>query len=55
MLRGGPISEGDEIIVLDKGRIVQHGAHTELIKQDGLYRHFVEVREQALGWRLEKV
>ena len=48
------VRDADQIIVLDKGRIVQHGAHTELIKQDGLYRHFVEVREQALGWRLKK-
>ena len=49
------ILHADQIIVLDKGRIVQHGTHTELIKQEGLYRRFVEVREQALGWRLEKV
>ena len=48
------VRDADQIIVLDKGRIVQHGTHTELIKQDGLYRRFVEVREQALGWRLEK-
>ena len=48
------VRDADQIIVLDKGRIVQHGAHTELIKQDGLYRRFVKVREQALGWRLEK-
>ena len=49
------VRDADQIIVLDKGRIVQHGTHTELIKQEGLYRRFVEVREQALGWRLEKV
>ena len=45
------VRDADQIIVLDKGRIVQHGTHTELIKQEGLYRRFVEVREQALGWR----
>ena len=49
------VRDADQIIVLDKGRIVQHGTNTELIKQEGLYRRFVEVREQALGWRLEKV
>lgn len=48
------VRDADQIIVLDKGRVVQQGTHTELIKQDGLYRRFVEAREQALGWRLEK-
>lgn len=38
---------------VDEGRIVQRGTHRELMKQDGLYRRFVDIREQAIGWRLE--
>lgn len=41
-----------QIVVLDKGRIVQHGTHRELLSQDGLYRRFVNIRKQAIGWRL---
>lgn len=39
--------------VLNKGEIVQYGTHNELMKQQGLYSRFVNIREQAIGWRLE--
>ena len=41
-----------QILVVENGRIGQMGTHGELMEQDGLYRHFVEVREQAEGWRI---
>lgn len=47
------VRNADQIIVLDKGHIVQQGRHNELIQQPGLYRRFVRIREQAIGWRLE--
>ena len=42
----------DEIAVFDHGRIVQQGTHAELMAQGGLYRRFIEIREQAEGWRI---
>lgn len=42
----------DQILVLENGELVQHGKHYELMQQDGLYRRFVEIREQAIGWKL---
>ena len=36
------VRDADEIVVLDKGRVVQRGTHDVLMKeQDGLYRHLV--------------
>ncbi|GBD23906.1 Putative multidrug export ATP-binding/permease protein [bacterium HR29] len=47
------IMRADEIIVLDRGRIIQRGTHAELIAQEGLYRRIYELelkdQEEALG------
>ena len=42
----------DQILVVEDGRIAQRGTHAELMAQGGLYRRFIEIREQAEGWRL---
>lgn len=46
------VRHADQILVVDGGRIVQQGTHEELLEQDGIYRRFVEAREQAIGWKL---
>ena len=40
------------IFVLDRGRIVQRGTHEELLGEDGIYRRFVEARNEALSWKV---
>ncbi|HYC41212.1 MAG TPA: ABC transporter ATP-binding protein [Chitinophagaceae bacterium] len=39
------IRHADEIIVLQKGKIVERGTHAELIGRDGYYRKLVEMQE----------
>lgn len=39
----------DLVVVLDEGRIVQMGAHDELLAQPGLYRDIVETQLTAAG------
>jgi subfamily B ATP-binding cassette protein MsbA len=39
------IRHADEIIVLQKGKIVERGTHDQLIKQNGFYRKLVEMQE----------
>lgn len=46
------IENADQILVVDDGRIVQKGTHSQLILQEGRYRNFIKIREQAEGWRL---
>ena len=46
------IQHADQILVVNDGRIVQRGTHEELMAQGGLYRRFIEIREQAEGWRI---
>ncbi|MGI9860500.1 ATP-binding cassette domain-containing protein [Moorella naiadis] len=35
----------DEILVLDKGRVIQRGRHEELLQQDGLYHRMWEMQQ----------
>lgn len=46
------VRHADQIVVVDHGRIAQQGTHEELMKQDGIYRRFVDSRELAVGWKL---
>ncbi|WP_406020753.1 ABC transporter ATP-binding protein/permease [Nocardioides sp. NBC_00850] len=42
----------DQIVVLDGGRIVERGSHSELLAHGGRYLDFWRERTQAEGWRL---
>lgn len=38
------VMDADLILVMDKGRIIQKGTHTELIAQDGMYRKIYDLQ-----------
>ncbi len=46
------VRHADQIVVIDKGKIVQQGKHDELIKQEGIYKNFVSGRKQAVSWKI---
>ena len=48
------VRSANQIIVLENGEIIQLGTHRELMAQEGLYRRFVNVKEQTIGWRLRR-
>jgi len=41
------LMNADQIVVLDKGKIVQHGTHETLLAQDGLYRQIYELQAKV--------
>ena len=46
------IQNADQILVVDDGRIAERGTHDELMRHNGVYRRFIEIREKAEGWRI---
>lgn len=46
------VRSADQILVIDKGCIVQRGTHRELAAKPGIYRTFLECRKQAISWKL---
>ena len=46
------IQQADQILVVADGRIAQAGTHAALMQEEGLYRHFTEIRQKAEGWRI---
>jgi len=41
------LMNADQIVVLDKGKIVQHGTHETLLAQEGLYRQIYELQAKV--------
>ncbi|NEZ47272.1 ABC transporter ATP-binding protein [Clostridium niameyense] len=46
------IREADNIIVMDKGKIVDQGVHNDLVQKNGIYHDFVKIRSEAISWEL---
>ena len=46
------VRHADNIVVIDKGSIVQQGTHDELMKEEGIYRRFIGDRQQAVSWKI---
>jgi ATP-binding cassette, subfamily B, bacterial len=38
------VMDADQIIVLDKGRIVQQGTHAELLEKHGFYKKIFDIQ-----------
>lgn len=47
------IKQADQILVVSEGRIAEVGTHAELVKKDGIYKRFTEIRERAEGWKID--
>jgi ATP-binding cassette subfamily B protein len=41
------LMNADQIVVLDKGKMVQHGTHEMLLQEDGLYREIYDLQARV--------
>lgn len=48
------ITDADQILVIDKGRIAEQGTHDELIKKQGIYNHMWNEYRQSVCWTIGK-
>ena len=46
------VRHADQIVVIDKGRIVQQGRHEDLMREEGIYKNFVSGRKKAVSWKI---
>ncbi len=46
------ITAADQILVIDNGRVIERGKHSELVSGGGLYSRFWDKRMKARGWRI---
>ena len=46
------VRNADQIVVIDKGKIVEQGKHEELVNFGGIYARFIDSRKQAVSWKL---
>ena len=46
------VRNADQIVEIDKGKIVQQGRHEELMQEEGIYKNFVSGRRQAVSWKI---
>ncbi|WP_353095492.1 ABC transporter ATP-binding protein [Tissierella praeacuta] len=50
--RLGTVKNAEQILVIDQGKIAQSGTHDELMNVDGIYRNFLKLRMDTVGWHL---
>ena len=48
------VEHADQILVVDHGKIVQQGAHENLMKEEGIYRNFISERREAASWKVKR-
>ena len=46
------VRHADNIIVVKDGQIFEQGRHEELMKADGVYKKFIDIRKTAEGWSI---
>jgi ATP-binding cassette subfamily B protein len=48
------ITDVDQILVVDGGRIAERGSHEELLRSGGMYKKLWDAHVEARDWRMDK-
>jgi ATP-binding cassette subfamily B protein len=43
------VAGADQILVIDKGRIVEQGSHSQLMAREGMYHRMFEMQLKGIG------
>ena len=46
------VVDADKILVVDAGKIVESGKHTELLAKNGVYKKLWEEYQRSVNWKL---
>ena len=46
------VAEVDKVVVLKDGVVAEMGRPSELIEQQGIYKHMLETQKLAASWQL---
>ena len=46
------VRHADQILVIDKGKIIEQGKHDDLVELGGIYARFIDSRRKAVSWKL---
>ncbi len=52
--RLGTVVNADNIVVIDKGQVVQQGSHQTLLEKEGLYRSLWQEQQRVKGWKFQQ-
>ena len=44
------VVDADQILVLDNGKLAEHGTHQQLMEKNGLYHKLFHIQQESLGW-----
>ena len=50
--RLGSVTDADEILVMDSGRLVERGTHDDLLRSDGRYKEMWSSYTNAMNWKI---
>ena len=46
------VVDADKILVIDKGRIVEEGKHSDLINMNGHYKKLCDEYQKSVNWKI---